>query len=303
MSAGLSDLSDSLRDDAQHRWLVTGAGGLLGSEVVSTIRRTRPADAVTGTTRADLDVTAADLDQFRTIVAGYDVVLNCAGWTDVDAAESHQAEAFAVNAEAVRVLAAACASTGVRLAHLSTDYVFDGLSDEPYAESAVGSPVNAYGRTKLAGERAVTDELGDRGVIVRTAWLYGERGRSFVRTIVERAVAARPIEVVEDLRGQPTWVRPVAERLVALGAMADAGGVYHATCRGDASWFEFAREAYRLVGADPDLVLPVSSATLKRAARRPSPSILDDVRGTKAGLDPMPRWQEALSAALVELAG
>jgi dTDP-4-dehydrorhamnose reductase len=236
-------------------------------------------------------------------VAGHDVVLNCAGWTDVDAAESHEAEAFAVNAEAVRSLAAACAATDARLVHVSTDYVFDGLSREPYAESAVAAPVNAYGRTKLAGEQAVADELGDRGVVVRTAWLYGAPGRSFVRTIIDGSVAARPIEVVADLRGQPSWVRPVAQRLVALGVMANAGGVYHATCRGDASWFEFAREVYRLAGADPELVLSTSSGRLRRAARRPRCSVLGDRRGVAAGLDPMPTWQDALSRALIELTG
>jgi dTDP-4-dehydrorhamnose reductase len=281
------------------RWLVTGAAGLLGGELVTAIARLRPADAVTPTDLARLDI--RDPADVALAVAGQDVVVNCAGWTDVDAAEEHEAEAFALNAGAVRILAQACSASGARLIHVSTDYVFDGGSRVPYAEDSAPAPTGAYGRSKLAGERAVAEELRDRGIVVRTAWLYGVRGRSFVRTMIDRARRGEPAAVVNDQRGQPTWNRVVAERIVLLGSTAGTSGIYHATCRGEATWLDVAREVYRRTGADPSLVRPITSGQLGRLARRPAYSVLADLRGPSAGLPALPDWRVALARALAEM--
>ncbi len=278
------------------RWLVLGAAGLLGTEVVASIGREHPADPVTAVDRDEVDLTEPAAVA-RAVAAGVDVVVCCAAWTDVDGAEAHEAAAAAVNGRGVASLAGACADAGVRLLHVSTDYVFDGSADRPYAEEALPAPVTAYGRTKLAGEGAVT---AWGGTVVRTAWLHdGPRGRSFVATMGARALSGEPSVVVADQRGQPTWVRPLAERLVALGGVpGPLPPVLHATCAGETTWYDLAREVYRLSGADPGLVTPTTTAAVARPARRPAYSVLADTRSGALGLPPMPGWQPALTRAM-----
>jgi len=226
-------------------------------------------------------------------------VVSCAGWTDVDGAEAGaqaQLGAMAVNASAARVLAVQCRAAGARLLHLSTDYVFDGRAGTPYVEGAPPRPTSVYGASKAAGEWAV---LAAGGQVVRTAWLHdGDRGRSFVATMAALARQGRTAAVVADQTGQPTWVRPLAERLVALGARPDLAGprVLHATCGGQATRHALACEVYRLCGADPALVTPTSSTAT--GAARPAYSVLADTRSAALGLGPMPPWTKALAAAL-----
>jgi dTDP-4-dehydrorhamnose reductase len=273
------------------RWLVTGAGGMLGREVVAL----RP-DA-TALTRADLDIT--DRSAVVGAVAGHQVVVNCAAWTAVDAAEAHEAEATKINGAAVATLATACADAGARLLHISTDYVFDGRGTSPYAEDAPTSPVNAYGRSKLAGERAV---LAAGGYVVRTAWLYGAHGKNFVATMLRLAGERDTVSVVADQVGQPTWARALATQLVELGTRAAAGtapaGVYHGTASGTASWFDLARAVFATVGLDPERVHPITSDRYPLPAPRPSYSVLGHDRWAEAGMHPQPDWQAQLKEAL-----
>ncbi|MEU7280798.1 dTDP-4-dehydrorhamnose reductase [Streptomyces sp. NPDC045431] len=277
-------------------WLVTGAGGMLAQDVLDRLG----GDAV-GLTRRDLDV--CDTHAVRAAVSALrpSVVVNCAAWTAVDDAETREAEALAVNGTAVRSLAEACAEVGARLLHVSTDYVFDGRASVPYAEDATPAPRTAYGRTKLAGERAVLELLPERGYVIRTAWLYGAGGANFVRTMT-RLEAERPsVDVVADQRGQPTWSADVAGLLVALGRADAPPGVYHATNAGDGTWHDLARETFRLLGADPDRVRPTTSAAFPRPAPRPAYSVLGHARWREAGLTPLRDWREALRAALPAL--
>ena len=284
-------------------WLVTGAGGMLGRDLVATLS-TRDDVAVTALTRAELDITdPAVVDK---AVSGQAVVLNAAAWTDVDGAEAHEAAATAVNGHGVANLAGACAAAGARLVHVSTDYVLPGDASSPYPEDAPVAPVNAYGRSKLAGERAVARLLPDAGYVVRTAWLYGAGGRSFVRTILRLADQRDRLDVVADQRGQPTWTRPLAGRLVALADAALAGqapgGVYHGTAAGATTWYELARAVFALRGLDPDRISPVTgaefAATRPGAARRPAYSVLAHGRWTLAGLPPLPHWHAMLTGYL-----
>ncbi|MDN0197786.1 dTDP-4-dehydrorhamnose reductase [Streptomyces sp. S.PNR 29] len=281
------------------RWLVTGAGGMLGRDVVDELTG-RGADVV-GLDRTALDITrSASVDS---AFAGHrpDIVVNCAAYTAVDDAETDEARAMAVNGEGPRLLARACAAHGARLIHVSTDYVFPGEDrTTPYPEDHPPAPRTAYGRTKLAGERAVREELPEASAVVRTAWLYGAHGRSFVRTMIDLEARRPTVDVVDDQRGQPTWSADVAERIADLGPRVgrDASGVFHATSAGEASWYDLAREVFRLLGADPDRVRPTGSAAFPRPAPRPAYSALAHGRWQEIGL-PLPRdWRAALHEAL-----
>ncbi len=167
----------------------------------------------TGLTRADLDLTNADEVTSAVSSVKPDVVVNCAGWTGVDAAEEHEAEALAVNGQGAGNLAAACAGVGALLVHPSTDYVFDGRTSAPYPEDAPTAPASAYGRSKVAGEQAVRDALPDASYIVRTAWLYSAHGKNFVKTMLRLAGNGTAPGVVADQHGQPTWAADVATQI------------------------------------------------------------------------------------------
>jgi dTDP-4-dehydrorhamnose reductase len=243
-----------------------------------------------------------------------DVVVNCAAWTAVDDAESSEEAALAVNGDGAAHQAAACALAGARLVQLSTDYVFDGAAGSlaaagrpwveallPWPEHGKPEPRTAYGRTKLAGERAVLDILPDAAYVVRTAWLYGAHGRNFVGTMLRLASGDGPVDVVDDQYGQPTWTVDVARQIVALVTSGAPPGIYHATSSGVATWYELAREAFALSGADPSRVQPVPSAQFPRPAQRPSWSVLGHDAWHRASLAPIGDWRAALRSALFHI--
>nr|BFD91764.1 dTDP-4-dehydrorhamnose reductase [Kitasatospora sp. Xyl93] len=281
------------------RWLVTGAAGMLGRDLLSVLGADATAE-VTALRRADLDIT--DAAAVQAAVEGHDIVVNCAAWTNVDAAETEEDAATAVNGTGVRHLAAACAKSGARLLHVSTDYVLPGDATEPCPEDAPTAPVNAYGRGKLVGERAVAELLPEHGYVVRTAWLYGEHGPNFVATMLKLAAQRDTLDVVDDQHGQPTWSYALAGRLVELGRAALAGrapaGVYHGTASGRTTWCGLARESYALSGLDPERIRPTTSEAFVRPAARPAFSVLAHDRWAAAGLAPLPEWRAMLAEAL-----
>ncbi|MEU6307649.1 dTDP-4-dehydrorhamnose reductase [Streptomyces chartreusis] len=280
------------------RWLVTGAGGMLGHDLVGELRAR--GEEVTGLDHAALDITAPE-SIGRAFAAHHpDLLVNCAAYTAVDDAEQDEARALRVNGDAPRLLAGACAAHGTRMIHVSTDYVFAGDAGTPYAEDEPPSPRTAYGRTKLAGEQGVADELPGASAVVRTAWLYGVHGRSFVRTMIELEARLDTVDVVNDQRGQPTWSADVAAFLGDLGPRVgrDTTGVLHATNSGEATWYDLAREVFRLLDADPDRVRPVTSAAFPRPAPRPAYSVLAHGRRQRLGLAPARDWRTALHEAL-----
>jgi dTDP-4-dehydrorhamnose reductase len=284
------------------RWLVTGAAGMLGSDLVEVLSEAGEY-RVTATTRATLDVT--DAAAVHEAVPGHDVVVNAAAWTDVDGAESHEEVATAVNGHAVAPLAQACAATGARLVQVSTDYVLPGDATGPYPEDAPTAPVNAYGRGKLIGEQAVLGTLPDTGYVVRTAWLYGAQGRNFVSTMLRLAGEWETVDVVDDQRGQPTWSYALAGQLVALGRAAHQGrppaGIDHGTAAGGTTWFGLARAVFAAAGLDPQRVRPTTSDRFPRPARRPAYSVLAHGRWAAAGIPPLPDWHAMLASALPHL--
>jgi dTDP-4-dehydrorhamnose reductase len=274
------------------RWLVTGAAGMLGRDVVRALASR--GHEVTAAARHQLDVgDAAAVDK---AVAGHDVVVNCAAYTAVDDAETHEADAFAVNATAAAYLAAACAATAARLVHVSTDYVFAGTAQEPYPETARLAPRSAYGRTKAAGEWAVRANCPDH-LVLRTAWLYGAHGGCFPKTIARLLRERGRLDVVADQCGQPTWtvdVADVALRLVEAGAPA---GTYHATSSGQTTWHGFARAVAAAAGLDPDAVRPTTTDAFPRPAPRPAYSVLGHDALDAAGVAPIGPWEQRWKAA------
>jgi len=284
------------------RWLVTGAGGMLGRDIVPVLFGAEDV-TVTPLGRSDLDIT--DARAVGDAVAGHDIVVNAAGWTDVDGAETAEAAATAVNGAGVANLTEACRRSGARLLHISTDYVFPGDATAPVPEDAPTAPVNAYGRSKLVGERAVLELLPDRGYVVRTAWLYGEHGRNFVTTVLRLAADREIIDVVDDQHGQPTWSLALARQMAALGRAARAGtapaGIYHGTAAGSTTWCGLARAVFDEAGLDPGRIRPTTSERFPRPARRPAYSVLGHEHWPAAGLTPMTDWRSMLSEAFVRL--
>ena len=231
-----------------------------------------------------------------------DVVVNCAGFTGVDAAESECATALAVNGHGARRLARACAAVGSRMVQVSTDYVFPGTErSEPYSEGEPTQAHSSYGHSKLAGESAVAEELGPSAVIARTAWLYGHHGGGFVRTLIDRARDRRPVSAIADQHGQPTWTGDLAARLIELGRRPGISGVLHCTNGGQTTWYGLARGIYERLGADTGLVSAISAAQLDRPAPRPAYSVLGHRRWAEVGIEPIVDWRDRLRAAFPTL--
>lgn len=233
------------------------------------------------------------------------VVINAAAYTAVDMAEDDQARAADVNTRGAGALAAACRALALPLVHVSTDYVFAGDATVPYEPGDPAAPRTVYGHTKLAGERAVL-KSGAQAWVVRTAWVYGGRGKNFVKTMA-RLEAERPtVSVVADQVGSPTWSADLARGLAELAGRVAAGRgpqrtVLHCTNSGQTSWFEFARAIFTELGADPQRVQPCPTSDFPRPAPRPAFSVLSNRVWADEGLTPLRPWREALAAAFAEI--
>jgi len=269
---------------------------MLGQDVLRVLQGR--SDQVVAAGRADLDV--VDDVAVDGVVAGVDVVVNCAAWTAVDAAEEHEADAFGPNALGPQRLAHAATRHGARLVHVSTDYVFPGDAATPYAEDAPVAPRSAYGRTKVAGEWAVRSASPDH-LVVRTAWLYGAGGACFPRTIARVLRERGGADVVADQVGQPTWSADLADLLVRLVDAEAPGGVYHGTAGGSTSWHGFAQAVAERAGLDPDVVRATTSADFVRPAPRPAYSVLGHDALRRVGVEPVGPWRERWDAAAAEV--
>jgi len=274
------------------RILVTGAAGMLGRDVVAAAQNAGH-DAI-ALARADLDITDAAAAEHAIATARPDALINCAAWTDVDGAEAGEAQASAVNGAGAGQVANAAAAAGALTIQVSSDYVFDGTTSKPIPEDAAVRPISAYGRSKLAGERAVA-RAGGRWMIVRSSWLFGAHGPNFVATMLRLAGEREEIAVVEDQVGCPTYTGHLAAALVEL-AESSAEGIHHVAGAGAASWNAFAREIFAQAGLGTR-VLPSSTAEQNRPAPRPAYSVLGVTRPDTPRL---PAWTDGLAAYLAE---
>ncbi len=278
------------------RWLVTGGGGQLATHAGALLSASD--DEVTVLGRAELDIADAAAVDHTVASLRPEVVLNAAAYTAVDAAESDEAAAEAVNAAGAGNVAAALSRHGGRMIHVSTDYVFAGDASAPYEVTDRPDPRTAYGRTKLAGERRVRAALPEASWVVRTAWVFGGPSANFVDTMRRLERERDTVDVVADQLGCPTSAADLAAGLIELGRSGVAAGTLHYVNAGRASWFDLAREVFRLADADPERVRPTDSAAFRRPAPRPAWSVLSTAAWTAAGLTPPRPWQAALAAHL-----
>jgi dTDP-4-dehydrorhamnose reductase len=274
--------------------IVTGAEGQVGRLLAE--QAPRHGYQVLALTRRELDIT--DPAAARRHIGAGDLVINCAAFTNVDAAEGEPETAHAVNAVGPGNLARACAAAGARLVHISTDYVFSGDFNRPYEISDECGPLSVYGRSKLEGELAVHAELPEAQV-VRTSWVYtGGAGDDFVAVMRRLAATDRTVDMVADQTGSPTYALDLVDALLQIAAGGSKAPVLHAANAGAASRFDQAQAVFSLLGADPDRVRPVSAAAVSRPARRPVFSALGMAESARAGLTPLRPWRDALEAAL-----
>jgi dTDP-4-dehydrorhamnose reductase len=288
------------------RIVVTGAGGQVGRYLTAEVLRR--GGTVVALTSAQCDIT--DPRTVDGVVARDDVLVNCAAVANVDVAERDESRAYAVNTVGPELLARACAEAGARLIHLSTDYVFSGefgkAEPRPYEPTDDPRPLSVYGRSKLAGERAVLAALAAPGqaTVVRTSWVYtgATAAGDFVADMRKRAAAGEPTEQVDDQIGSPTFVADLVAALLRLACGDIHEPVLHVANAGTASRFDQATAVYAAVGADASLVTPISGVTKPRPAARPSYSALGSRVSTAVGLAPPRPWREALHAAVAAAA-
>ena len=281
--------------------LVTGANGQLGREM----RRAAAgsADRYVFTDVAELDIADADAVGRTVREEKADVIVNCAAYTNVDRAEEDETAADLLDHRAVANLAAAARERGAVLIHMSTDYVFWGDKSTPYAEDDPTDPTGAYGRTKLAGERAIA-ESGCRYLIFRTAWLYSEFGNNFVKTMLRLTAQMPQVKVVFDQAGTPTYAADLAgaiHRMISSGAYRGNEGTYHFSNEGVCSWYDFAHEIAVLAGLDPARVIPCHSEEFPSPVERPRYSVLDKTKIKETFNLTIPYWRDALERCLERL--
>jgi dTDP-4-dehydrorhamnose reductase len=278
-------------------WLVVGASGQLGMALEKVLTQKRLTVISAGS--KELDITHAEA--VNTFIQRHNprVIVNAAAWTDVDSAEENFEAAYAVNALGARNLALASKNVGSTFVQVSTDYVFSGQSLTPWKVSNERDPVSAYGRSKSAGENFVSEVYPENSYIVRTAWLYSATRKNFAKTMVRLALLGdNQVRVVNDQIGQPTFVGDLADQIINMVTTEIAFGCYHGTNTGQASWFEFTQEIFRLAGADVSRVIPVSSSEYPRPAKRPAYSVLNHDDWKLNGLESMRNWKISLAEAM-----
>jgi dTDP-4-dehydrorhamnose reductase len=285
-------------------WLVVGGNGQLG-KALSVVLGARGVD-FRAWGSSDLDIRSSSRTKELIGALKPLVVINAAAWTDVDGAESDPEGAHAVNAKGALNLAVAAKAVGAAFAHVSTDYVFSGIGSVPWKESDLRAPVSVYGTTKSAGEVAVLAEYPEQSYVFRTAWLYSEWGKNFAKTMVRLALNGDgEVKVVDDQIGQPTSALDLADQIVSAIEAKLPFGIYHGTNSGQASWFEFAQEIFKLCGdgVSVDRVVRTDSSSFVRPAKRPAYSVLghdawSTVGASGVSVSPMRDWKIALSEVM-----
>jgi dTDP-4-dehydrorhamnose reductase len=271
--------------------LITGAGGLVGASLVRCC--SAAGDDVAAYTHESLDISDGKSVEQMVSESRPDAIINCAAWTDVDGCELDQERAFLVNAQGPENLASAARKVGATFVTISTDYVFDGSKAGFYTQRDEPNPQSVYGLSKLEGERR-SRESNSEAIIVRTGFVFGQGGKNFLSTIVDRAWRGERMRAISDARGTPTYAPDLALRLREL-AVRGLPEVFHVVNSGNgASYVDFARLALRAAGADEQLIEPVSTSSLNRPAARPANSCLQCLVSESIGLAPMRDWEAAV---------
>ncbi len=283
--------------------LITGANGQLGHEMRNVLADDQRFNAIFTDVAGDnivmLDIT--DEAAVEQIVSDHSiqVIVNCAAYTAVDAAEDNEPLAARLNADAVGILARVAKRHGARMVHVSTDYVFDGQGCIPYTEEMPTCPQSAYGRTKLDGERQLLNALGDDAVILRTAWLYSPYGKNFVKTMLALGKDKPALKVVFDQVGSPTCARDLARAIVTvMSAEQWHGGIYHLSNEGVISWYDFTKAIHQLAGITTCDVQPCHSNEFPAKAHRPAYSVLDKTKFKTTFGVTVPYWLDSLKDTL-----
>jgi len=281
-------------------WLITGGSGQLGIAVSQELDKL--GIAFDAWNSKDLDITQSSTVSEAIKKLSPTVIINCAAWTDVDGAESHENMAAQVNALGAENVANAARDCGAKLVQISTDYVFSGQNQNPWSVSSDKSPCTAYGRTKAEGEDRVLNLYSESSYILRTAWLYSPWKKNFAKTMLTLALNEKlEVSVVNDQVGQPTSSSDLAKQIVRMIESNAPVGIYHGTNSGSATWFEFAQTLFEFAGTDVNRVLPVGSDKFPRAAKRPSYSVLDHCEWTKTSITEMRDWKDALEATFPKI--
>lgn len=279
------------------RIIVTGATGQVGSELASAVSALTHHELI-APTRSDCDITNRDDVLGLITTTAPDLILHCAAMTDVDGCETEVERAYMTNAVATRFVADGARRVDAHVVLVSTDYVFDGAKEGPYNEWDPTNPRSVYGSTKLAAE----SEMDPGWTIARTSWVCGRNGSNMVKTLMRLALGDGSVGFVDDQRGHPTIVSDLVPMLLRLG-VERLPGVFHTTNQGVVSWYEFARDVFELVGADPDRVQPITTEELDppRAAERPRNSVLDNMAWRLSGFTPSRHYSEPLAELVAHL--
>jgi len=278
-------------------WLIAGGTGQLGLALQTELEIRGIAFLAKNSTALDISEPEA-VEQFIDRLKP-NVVINAAAWTDVDGAETNQSTAFSINTLGAKNLAMATKNLEATFVQISTDYVFSGQASSPWDENALQEPQCVYGKSKSEGEILVNEIFSGGCYVVRTAWLYSEHKKNFAKTITRLAFMGKDeIRVVNDQTGQPTYAGDVAKQIIELVSAEAPSGFYHATNSAQATWFEFAQEIFKQVGADVSRVIPVSTDEFPRPAKRPAYSVLGHGAWSKTRVPAMRDWRLALTEAM-----
>jgi len=271
--------------------LITGSKGMLGSQMLKQIQQDNKEIELMPTDIEDFDIT--NLDQACSYIFTFnpDTIIHCAAYTNVDGCESNKELAYKINALGAKNIAIASKVVNSSMVLLSTDYIFDGSKSNPYIETDIPNPINTYGKTKLVAEEFIKEEINNY-YIVRTSWLYGESGSNFLKTILKLGKQNSEIKIINDQIGTPTYVKSLSRQILTI-IKTESFGIYHSSCNGYCSWYEFACEIVKQAGLQTNII-PIRTEDYPLPATRPRYSVLDNYMLRLKNIDIMPNWKDSL---------